>query len=263
MLQEQRLGRQGPSLGSRVTYPLTDLWQSNMGLRRADHVFCRNSGDKEFLVGRMGLPENRITLVRAGADEVYAELGAGRSYSRASRLLFAGSWTKIKGIQDLVPAFNSLAAKHPDLTLTVLGAGLPDSTVKLAFPEAFRNRVHCAHSNNDIENASQFAAADIFLLPSLLDAGPLTLAEAMMSGLPIVTTATGGMKDIIRHGQTGLLVPIRSPEAIVAALERLMDDVPLRLRLGHAARHEAMDKYTWSKVAEPVRRVYETRANPG
>ena len=87
--------------------------------------------------------------------------------------------------------------------------------------------------------AAAFAAADLFLLPSLFEGTPLTLMQAMMSGLPIVTTATCGMKDVIADQQTGLLVPIRSPESLVSAIDTLRADQSLRARLGQAARADA------------------------
>jgi glycosyltransferase involved in cell wall biosynthesis len=75
--------------------------------------------------------------------------------------------------------------------------------------------------------------------------------------MPIVTTATCGMKDVIADGKTGLLVPIRDPQAIVNAVERLLGDMHLRARLGQAARIEALERYSWQKVADPLRQVYE------
>ena len=81
-----------------------------------------------------------------------------------------------------------------------------------------------------------------------------------MSGLPVVTTATCGMKDVIRSEENGLLIPIRSPAAIVTAIERLVGDQQLRVRLGLAARRDAMAHYTWSAVARPVRDTYERLA---
>ena len=104
--------------------------------------------------------------------------------------------------------------------------------------------------------AAAFREADLFLLPSLFEGTPLTLIQAMMSGLPVVTTSTCGMKDVIANGDTGLLIPIRSPDAIVAAVEGLMADRSLRERLGRAAQSAALDRYTWDRVAEPVEEAY-------
>jgi glycosyltransferase involved in cell wall biosynthesis len=95
------------------------------------------------------------------------------------------------------------------------------------------------------------------VLPSLFEGTPLTLMEAMMSGLPIITTATCGMRDAIQNERNGLLVPIRSPDSISEAGKRLIENKELRSRLGQAAQAEAIEKYTWEQVAKPVLSVYE------
>jgi glycosyltransferase involved in cell wall biosynthesis len=151
-----------------------------------------------------------------------------------------------------------LAERHSDLTLHVIGAGVPPDVVRGQFPPAIRDRIHCDTPQDDVSMAAAFAAADLFLLPSLFEGTPLTLIQAMMSGLPIVTTATCGMKDVIVDWQNGLLVPIRSPRALVTAIDALRVNRSLRVQLGKAARAEARARYTWDRAAEPVLRAYET-----
>jgi glycosyltransferase involved in cell wall biosynthesis len=152
---------------------------------------------------------------------------------------------------------NRLAAEHPRLHLLVLGAGVAHDAVIAAFAESVRARVRCVETKTDAETAREFAGADIFVLPSLFEGTPLTLMEAMMSGLPVVTTDTCGMRDVIRHGENGWLIPIRSPGAIVAGVGRLLASSDERARLGRAAQHDAQTRYTWDRVAAPIRETYE------
>ena len=154
-------------------------------------------------------------------------------------------------------AFTRLAGSYPELQLQVLGAGVPEKNVQEDFPENIRSRISCVQGSNETETAAIFDAADVYILPSLFEGTPLTLIEAMMSGMPIVTTAASGMKDVINDGENGLLIPIRSPEALVCAVERLIKDESLRSRLGSMARSNALEHYTWDKVAKPVLCVYE------
>jgi glycosyltransferase involved in cell wall biosynthesis len=255
--EEGRLGREAPCWRTRITYPASALVPAEMALRRADHVFCLNEDDRQVLVDELGRSPESITRVVPGADEVYAGAAVGRDYSEATRVLFAGTWRKNKGIEDLVPAFAALAARHPHIVLDVVGAGVSAEVIRAAFPADLRSRVRASIPADDIEMAAAFAAADIFLLPSLFEGTPLTLMQAMRSGLPIVTTATCGMKDVIDDHRTGLLVPIRSPESLVCAVERLLADPTLRARLGQTASAEAAARYTWDQSAEPVLRAYE------
>jgi glycosyltransferase involved in cell wall biosynthesis len=259
-LEELRRGREGPSLKTRLVYPATVLSQARLGLRRADHVFCLSTEDRDYLIGRVGLRGERVTRIYPGAGRVYAEAAAGRNYRRAERLLFAGTWRKNKGIEDIVPAFAELAGRHPGLRLVVLGGGEGEPDLRSMFPEAVRARVSCMTTAGEGENATAFATADLYVLPSLFEGTPLTLIEAMMSGMPIVTTATCGMRDVVEDGMTGLLVPIRSPAAIVRAVEALVADAGLRERIGRAAQKKALESYTWDRVAGPVKSVYERLA---
>ena len=255
-LEEKRLGRSGPGWKSRLWHPLTSLWQSEVALSKADQVFCLNEEDRAYLTRRFEIPGERILRIYPGADAIFSTAAAGRDYSTATQLLFAGTWRKNKGIEDFVPAFVRLAAEWPSLTLLVAGAGVPVESVREHFPEELRLRVDTVHTSTDAATAEVYAKADLFVLPSLFEGTPLTLMEGMMSGLPIVTTDTSGMKDVIAHERTGLLVPVRSSEAIFAAVNRLLLDPGERARLGQAAQAEARERYTWDRVSEPVLATY-------
>lgn len=257
LLEEADLGREQVRLKSRFLYPATLLWQARLALTQADHVFCSNMEDHEYLTSRFGVSANRITRIHSGAASIYAEESCNRDYSKAERLLFAGTWLRRKGTYDLIPAFSQLAERYPNLKLVVLNGGAQEADIRALFPEQVRCRVICQQSEPEKGIAAAMAAADIYLLPSLFEGTPLTLIEAMFGGMPIVTTATCGMKDVIADGRNGLLIPLRSPDALVASVERLLNDPPLRARLGQTARSEALQLYNWQRVAEPVRRVYE------
>ena len=252
--EEARLGRRTLAMKTRWTFPLTSLWPASLGLRGADHVFCLNADDKDYLSRRSGRSPATITRIFPGADRAYAS--AARNYEDAHRILFAAAWRDNKGIADLVPAFSRLVERRPALTLCVLGPGVSESTVRSAFPAAVRDRVVVESPESEAGTVAAFAGAHLFLLPSLFEGTPLTLIQAMASGLPIVTTATCGMKDVIADNVSGLLVPTRSPGAIVAAVETLLESRLLRERLGRAASREALERYTWENVARPVEDEY-------
>jgi glycosyltransferase involved in cell wall biosynthesis len=257
VIEEVRLGRDSVRPWSRLFFPATIVSQSRLALRHADHIFCSNMEDYEYLTSRYRIPARKLTRMNSGADCVYAKAACARDYSRAETLLFAGTWIKRKGICDLVPAFSELASRHPELKLVVLNGFVPEPEVRAYFPEQVRSRVLCRRAEPEKGIADAMAATDIYLLPSLFEGTPVTLIEAMFEGMPIVTTATCGMKDVIEDGRNGLLLPLRSPDAIVSAIERLLADPQLRARLGREARAEAVEKYNWQRVAEPLLQVYE------
>src|SRR5439155_10639436 len=100
-LEEARLGRTRVSRISRLSYPLTCLWQSRLSLSHADHVFCLSNEDRDYLTRRLGVPSRRITRVYPAADPAYGAVYERRDHMTADRLLFFGTWLPRKGTADL------------------------------------------------------------------------------------------------------------------------------------------------------------------
>jgi glycosyltransferase involved in cell wall biosynthesis len=96
--------------------------------------------------------------------------------------------------------------------------------------------------------AAVLAAADIFVLPSHFEGLPMSVIEAMLTGLPVVATDIRGPREQVIHGETGLLVPPATIEPLAAALRRLVDDPQLRARMGDAGRTRATSLYDETKV---------------
>jgi glycosyltransferase involved in cell wall biosynthesis len=245
-----------PTLKTRCVYPVSSLWQSRMALKKADHVICLNTDDREFLHGRFGVDRERITRITPGADPVFGEAAARRAYGAPKRLLFAGTWIRRKGTHLLAPAFERLCAAGSTLDLAVLGPGASVDRVRDDFDPAVRDRVTVINARDDRETAEALAAADIFVLPSLFEGTPLTLIEAMWSGLPVVTTETAGMKDVVRQDENGLLVQPGNVDSLVSGIDRLSRDGDLRRRLGVAAHETAVAHYTWRQTAASFETAY-------
>ena len=245
-----------PALRTRWLYPLSSLWQSRLALTHADHVICLNTEDREFLQARFRLDPGRVSRVTPGAAAVFARAAAHRTYDSARHLLFAGTWIPRKGTHLLAEAFSRLCASGVDLQLDVLGAGAAADSVRAAFPPQWQSRIRVTEARGDRAIAAAMAAADIFVLPSLFEGTPLTLIEAMWSGLPVVTSDTAGMRDVVRDGVDGLLVPPRDATALAGAISRLVHAAPLRRQLGTNAHATASRSYTWRRTAEDFESAY-------
>lgn len=259
--EDARLGRDRVRWKTRLIFPPSVLWPSRVGLRRADHVFCLNTEDVVYLEKEYGLPPERITRLFPAADPAYTAAFPRRDYAApADRLLWFGTWLTRKGVPDLVEAFAALVPKFPNLALTVMGAGVPPEAVRGSFPEALCGRVECVPPGTEQELAERMLGAAVYVIPSLFEGTPQTLPEAMATGMPAVGTATCGMKDVIRDGENGLLVAVRRPGELAAAITRLLADRALRERTGRQAHADVVANYTWDQVAEPVRAVYRRLA---
>lgn len=177
-------------------------------------------------------------------------------------LLFVGTWLDRKGVYYLAEAFELVAKKLPGTRLTVAGSSAPADEVKKLFSAEVRECVNVIPFVKREEIAELYAECDIFVFPSLVEGMPLTLLEAMATGMPVVTTNTCGMADVVEDEMNGLLVPPADTERLAFGIERLCRSLELRKRLGQAAQESAR-RYTWERVVERLEKVFALAAQNG
>lgn len=164
-------------------------------------------------------------------------------------LFFAGDLSSEKGLLTLLSAYSRLGSAAPPL----LCAGRPTPDTPDVLPPGVTVVQNLAHE----DVLAAFGHALVAVLPSQWpDPCPTTVLEAMASGVPVVTCATGGMVDMVEHEVSGLLVPPADAEALAAALVRLLGDAPLRSRLSEQGQAVVRARFTVSTVAERVEAVY-------
>ena len=148
-------------------------------------------------------------------------------------LLHIGRFDEQKNHVGLLQAFEKLLKSHPDCCLTLLGDGqLRPAMEAYARELGIDNAVRFLGNQADVHPFLH--DADMFLLPSRFEGMPMTIIEAMGTGLPIVATRVGGVPDMLRDGESGLLTAC-SPDDICSACERLIDSEDLREKLGRNA----------------------------
>ncbi len=210
-----------------------------------------------------GIGLQRITRIFPGTSLEFQSAAPRRSYDRTcNKLIFSGTWIERKGIGQLIEAFSVLADRHPGLQLGILGAGAPAESVLADFPAPLRSRIVVFPPLSHPQCAEVLLDYDLFLLPSFFEGTPLALIEAMCTGIPVITTATCGMKDVVQDGKNGLLVAPGSSEQIVRSVEVVMKDSGMRETLGRQAARDASANYTWKAAAEVVNAAYSSLLNP-
>ena len=101
------------------------------------------------------------------------------------------------------------------------------------------------------------ASFDVFAFPSLYEGLCVAVIEAQAAGVPVVATPVGGIRETVVDGETGLLVPPRDPEALAAAIRRLLDDPALARRLAEEARRRVRERFSERRMVEETLRLYE------
>jgi glycosyltransferase involved in cell wall biosynthesis len=155
-----------------------------------------------------------------------------------------------------IRAFARVAAARPTARMTIAGSGPQESELKrLAAELGMAERVRFAGRLDRDAVAALLHSADLSLNPSLADNMPNSVLEALAAGVPVVSTAVGGVPFVVEHERTALLVPPGDAEAMAAAMQRVLDDASLRARLCAAGLAEA-ERYTWAAVAPLLAGLY-------
>lgn len=160
-----------------------------------------------------------------------------------------------KGYPELLEAMRSV----PDAELWVVGERLTSdhgAALDTCFAEAqaaLGPRLKCLGYRAD--TPALLAAADIFTLPSHFEGLPMSIIEAMMTGLPVVSTDISGPREQVISGETGLLVPPARVAPLAAALRQLVQDVPLRTRMGQAGRQRALALFEEKQIIQKTVRL--------
>lgn len=203
--------------------------------RRAAAVFCLNQQEAAFLAEERWATPGAVHVVPHGvAPEFFAP---PRPIGAIRRLMFVGQWLPMKGIRYLAEAVTILMTRDPQLHLVCAGTLADAQTVRAAFPETLRARVTVYPRVDQATLARLYREVDAFVFPSLSEGFSRAIVEAMAAGLPIVTTEVA--RDVLRDGESALVVPRRSASAIIEAVDRLQRDPALAARLGAAAAHTA------------------------
>jgi glycosyltransferase involved in cell wall biosynthesis len=198
-------------------------WMIERELREyalADHVLVLSSfAQRTFLDEQV--PAGRVSMLPLGVDVSSFRVTAAEREARVQRIsgaeplrvLYVGAWSFQKGMLDLVEAARTLRAEPFEFRLVGPAA---EETTRL-FADATAN-VRLLGKRPQHLLPTEYAAADVFLFPTIQDGFGMVLTQAMAAGLPIVTTPNSAGPDFVDEGRNGWVVPIRQPAAIVDRL---------------------------------------------
>jgi glycosyltransferase involved in cell wall biosynthesis len=199
---------------------------------KASSVIVLGSYWKNY-VSRMWPGCARRVEVLANATPAFIAAPTERSDDQL-RILFSGKLGARKGTPELVEALGTLKNLE-NWVATLAGDGDIEKTRSAIQTLGIEHRVEIPGWVGSDDVVKLLQNADILVLPSFAENLPMSVIEGMAAGLAVIATPVGAVEDIIKDGDTGLLVPPGDAVALAAALKRLLDDPALRQRLGKAA----------------------------
>jgi glycosyltransferase involved in cell wall biosynthesis len=250
------------SFKARVLSPWLKLAIRTLLNRRNSLIILQNPDDRRALGELCGTPRERTVLIRGSGVDVkrFAPMpdpDGVPNVTMVSRML----WDK--GVGELVEASRRLRAAGTAINVTLVGT--PDdenpASIPVARLEQWQNEglVRWLGYRTDIEEIWRGSA--IAVLPTTYGEGvPKALIEAAACARPIIATDVPGCREIVKHGESGLLVPRGDTDALADAIRRLVDDTDLRRRMGAVGAAYAAAEFSEEKVVEQTMGVYKRLA---
>ncbi len=225
----------------------------------AMRIIFQNEEQREtFISSRWCASEQAVLIPGSGADTDRFTPREG-THPGPVRVLLASRMLHTKGVADFVAAARHL--HDQGLSATFVLAGEPDPDNPASITDTILRDWHDSGAieylgrRTDMPNV--MAESDVVCLPTYYSEGvPKVLVEAAAAGLPIVTTDWPGCREIVTDGFNGLLVPIRDPEKLAAALARLIENPDLRAEMGRRGRERALGRYSLDSVIRMTLAIY-------
>ena len=237
---------------------LTKIYERTVGkwiLDRSDHIIAVSDAVKRY-ARALNVDEWKISVIPNGIDLCENSPNLRNEKKTHVRVAFVGRLISNKGPQYLLQAAPSVLHDFPEVEFLIVGGGPLHSTL-----QSYAETLGVSKSVRFLPAVPSTSAflreCDIYVRPSLTEGMPLTVLEAMASGVPTIATRIEGTREIIAHGKTGFLVDPKNVEQLRFYISKLVRDPKLRIRIGSQAR-EAMEKHNdWAAVASQTSKVYE------
>jgi glycosyltransferase involved in cell wall biosynthesis len=236
-----------------------------------DVLFVHDRINRDLFLELYTVPEKRVVEIPHGANEIMLEMTPSHTPEQLREIhgaapdqpvvLFFGTLTKYKGIEDLIKAFPAVQ-KATGARLVI--AGYPakdiDADELKATAKALGIADHISWFLDYVPNEQVvplLQMADIVAMPyrAITQSGVLQIAYAC--GSPVVATRVGGLPDVIEHEKSGILVEPENPDDLAQGLIRAINDTALRQAMGVRARELAAARYSWRYVASVILKAME------
>jgi glycosyltransferase involved in cell wall biosynthesis len=232
----------------------------------ADKIVLCNFQEIESVSQEFGIQRQKVAVIPPGVDcdkfnpeKVKGDFLQQKGITGSNIILFSGRLNPIKGLNFLIHAFSSVLKRFENSTLVICGA------------EAGNYRSDLKALAKGLELSSHFvfldpvsvrsypnllASCNVFVLPSLSESWPISLAEALSMEKPVVATDVGGVREIVHNNETGLIVKPEDVAALSDAIVKLLENKSLSERLGKNGRKFVIENFDWARLASKFEDLY-------
>jgi len=237
---------------------MTDI----VSAQKSNEIICPCEELKEMIHKYCFVEEKNIHVIPNGIDVSKIiiknrenDILKKHGLKRDRYLLFMGRLDPIKGIEYLIYAFKNINLKHRELKLVIAGSGFYENFLK-SIAKHTEGIIFLGHVSREEDKQSLYRNCMAVVLPSLYEALPMVVLEAMAFAKPIIASRIGGIPTIIRDCHNGFLVEPGNPRDIERCVDQLAEDTGLRREMGVRNRKLVESEYSYENMAKKTIDVY-------
>lgn len=223
----------------------TSIWFSCAS--NIDSILIKNGIPKEKIM--------RVPVVNPPYVKDYSNRSSNENIQNGLDIIYVGRLVEKKGVHLLLTAFEKFVQEHPDAHLTLVGDDPVGNIVQLIAEKELREHLTLTGELNHRNAIKQMSTSDVLILPSYDEGLPRVVIEAFELGIPVIATPVGGIPDIIKDYETGLLVNHTS-QSILSALTTLYENDQLRHTISTEAQRKSQD-WNWETAITQVSIAYD------
>ena len=245
----------------RVDFPLKGNAFSKWKYRQVRAFICASEAIRHMLI-EQGVPATDAITVHEGIDLAHVDAAPPVNVHemfwlphKAPLVGNIGALVPHKGQRHLIDAATMVVREVPDARFLILGEGELKAALEKQIAEAALNK-HVLLAGFRPDVLSILKGFDLFVMPSVTEGLGTSLLDAMACARPIVASRVGGIPEVVRHGETGLLVPPKDSRDLAAAIIRLLLDPALRTRFAEAGLARVREKFSVERMVNETLAVY-------
>lgn len=226
-------------------------------LKHLAHIYISISKQMTKELTSLGIPKNKIAYL---PNSINTNMFKPKKQKEDNLLLFVGRISQGKGLHILIKSLQNL--KEPT-RLAIIGP--PDwdtnyyqNILKMIEKEKRKGKHEIKYlgAMDQTEIVGWYQKASLFILPSFIEGFPVTILEALACETPVIATPVGGVPEIIRNYETGILVPLNDPKTLAEAIQYLLENKDVRLKMGREGRKHVVKEYSLENVTKNLCTIY-------
>jgi len=249
----------------------TNYFSYFLYMKLADRIITSGEAVRKRMIEVNGYDPRKIVSIPAGIDEQKFSPSIGGDLVRKEFNLRPGDFLlgevsmlrKWKGHLYLLEAVKALGERIPNLKLLIAGSGPQEETIKEFIQEnALTGKVVMAGYREDVPRILK--SLDLFVFPSYThEAAPQVIPQAMAMGIPVISTFVGGIEEVVKNGQTGILVPPADARALSEAILWVYQNREECRKMAARAKETVGKDYSFSRTIERTEEVYRSLLESG